>query len=120
MRISDWSSDVCSSDLFLLRLLLSFAFGGIAPLVLYYVVPQTYIGRGVLALSLMIGFLGIYLLRMGSYHLFGAEVFKRRVLVYGAGTNADLINSRLRRSEEHTSELQSIMRNSYAVFFLKK
>src|SRR3546814_6980026 len=26
----------------------------------------------------------------------------------------------LRRSEEHTSELQSLMRNSYAVFCLKK
>src|SRR3546814_1230501 len=26
----------------------------------------------------------------------------------------------LGRSEEHTSELQSLMRNSYAVFFLKK
>src|SRR3546814_3820934 len=26
----------------------------------------------------------------------------------------------LERSEEHTSELQSLMRNSYAVFFLKK
>src|SRR3546814_9864807 len=25
-----------------------------------------------------------------------------------------------RRSEEHTSELQSLMRNTYAVFFLKK
>src|SRR3546814_17616878 len=40
---------------------------------------------------------------MGSYHLFGAEVFKRRVLVYGAGTNADLINSRLRRSSDRQS-----------------
>src|SRR3546814_5314807 len=28
--------------------------------------------------------------------------------------------SRVRRSEEHTSELQSLMRNSYAVFCLKK
>src|SRR3546814_16828328 len=28
--------------------------------------------------------------------------------------------SRLARSEEHTSELQSLMRNSYAVFCLKK
>src|SRR3546814_4156835 len=27
---------------------------------------------------------------------------------------------RFRRSEEHTSELQSLMRNSYAVFCLKK
>src|SRR3546814_4523948 len=29
-------------------------------------------------------------------------------------------HSRGRRSEEHTSELQSLMRNSYAVFCLKK
>src|SRR3546814_6784506 len=28
--------------------------------------------------------------------------------------------ARFRRSEEHTSELQSLMRNSYAVFCLKK
>src|SRR3546814_4641116 len=32
--------------------------------------------------------------------------------------NADL--ALYRRSEEHTSELQSLMRNSYAVFCLKK
>src|SRR3546814_7594011 len=31
-----------------------------------------------------------------------------------------LINARNGRSEEHTSELQSLMRNSYAVFCLKK
>src|SRR3546814_1655560 len=30
------------------------------------------------------------------------------------------LQSGLRRSEEHTSELQSLMRNSYAVFCLKK
>src|SRR3546814_7309520 len=32
----------------------------------------------------------------------------------------DLIQGDLLRSEEHTSELQSLMRNSYAVFCLKK
>src|SRR3546814_9181566 len=32
----------------------------------------------------------------------------------------DRISWRLCRSEEHTSELQSLMRNSYAVFCLKK
>src|SRR3546814_7049252 len=31
-----------------------------------------------------------------------------------------LLHRRLRRSEEHTSELQSLMRISYAVFCLKK
>src|SRR3546814_6457413 len=33
---------------------------------------------------------------------------------------SDQRNFAARRSEEHTSELQSLMRNSYAVFFLKK
>src|SRR3546814_1239993 len=31
-----------------------------------------------------------------------------------------LAPSTIQRSEEHTSELQSLMRNSYAVFFLNK
>src|SRR3546814_9570107 len=32
----------------------------------------------------------------------------------------DAVRAAMRRSEEHTSELQSLMRNSYAVFCLKK
>src|SRR3546814_8748156 len=34
--------------------------------------------------------------------------------------SANFDNRSFRRSEEHTSELQSLMRNSYAVFCLKK
>src|SRR3546814_1704643 len=38
-----------------------------------------------------------------------------------AAADQDAVNvERKRRSEEHTSELQSLMRNSYAVFCLKK
>ncbi|MCY7354921.1 MAG: TIGR03013 family PEP-CTERM/XrtA system glycosyltransferase [Lysobacter sp.] len=88
---------------FVLRLVLSFAFGGIGLLVLYYLVPATYIGRGVLALSLVLGFVGVYGTRLLSQHLFGADAFKRRVLVLGAGKNADLINSRLRRNSDRHS-----------------
>ncbi len=88
---------------FLLRLLLSFAFGGISLLVLYYVLPITYIGRGVLAIALLLGMLGVLLTRAVVHQLFGADVFKRRLLVYGAGQHADLINSRLRRSSDRRS-----------------
>src|SRR3546814_9923237 len=38
---------------------------------------------------------------------------------YHSGVS-QLLQSNSRRSEEHTSELQSLMRNSYAVFCLKK
>ena len=43
------------SRLDLLRIALFFALGGIALLVLYYIAPAAYIGRGVLAVSLPIG-----------------------------------------------------------------
>src|SRR3546814_10559591 len=42
-----------------------------------------------------------------------------RVLALGA-TQIDDQRGKYGRSEEHTSELQSLMRNSYAVFCLKK
>src|SRR3546814_4400084 len=39
---------------------------------------------------------------------------------HSASPNLSFARSRPRRSEEHTSELQSLMRISYAVFCLKK
>src|SRR3546814_9231761 len=38
----------------------------------------------------------------------------------GRNTSMRLAIDAVARSEEHTSELQSLMRDSYAVFFLKK
>jgi sugar transferase (PEP-CTERM system associated) len=88
---------------FLIRLLLSFAFAGVALLVLYYLVPATYIGRGVLAMALAVGMVEIAALRLAVDRLFKTDVFRRRVLVLGAGKNADLINSRLRRNADRRS-----------------
>ncbi|GAB3356707.1 TIGR03013 family XrtA/PEP-CTERM system glycosyltransferase [Lysobacter tyrosinilyticus] len=88
---------------FLVRLLLSFAFAGVALLVLYYLVPVTYIGRGVLAMALTLGLIGLAGLRLVVDRLFKTDVFRRRVLILGAGNNADLINSRLRRNADRRS-----------------
>src|SRR3546814_8572424 len=49
----------------------------------------------------------------------GPHVERELALIKVAGTGKKRVES-LRRSEEHTSELQSLMRNSYAVFCLKK
>src|SRR3546814_6359170 len=43
-----------------------------------------------------------------------------RIVLGEPGNRAGLGHGRLERSEEHTSELQSLMRISYAVFCLKK
>src|SRR3546814_2460377 len=57
------------------------------------------------------------------------HVGERAVIVNGENQNRNVVLSRqrngrgihdLQRSEEHTSELQSLMRISYAVFCLKK
>src|SRR3546814_4975302 len=45
---------------------------------------------------------------------------KRGTRDSGLGTRADCNGNQRGRSEEHTSELQSLMRISYAVFCLKK
>src|SRR3546814_4467176 len=57
--------------------------------------------------------------RIGVLLLAGKLVFARRVLGKGAHGFPWRVGV-LERSEEHTSELQSLMRISYAVFCLKK
>src|SRR3546814_4542312 len=46
--------------------------------------------------------------------------FFRQIVHRGSGEKIGAAAIELRRSEEHTSELQSLMRISYAVFCLKK
>src|SRR3546814_7784352 len=112
MRISDWSSDVCSSDL-----------------------DDDARGR--------IGRDDVEILDLAHQHRahvgalrcgdrdrdgidrFGAAVAQPRIdrggdALRGGEIGAREVEGEPRRSEEHTSELQSLMRISYAVFCLKK
>src|SRR3546814_965872 len=95
MRISDWSSDVCSSDL---------PVGLVAPSFLSSSPAKT--GR----------------VPKGRQ---GRSAGLVRPAAAGEDTATHALTARRhalrsRRSEEHTSELQSLMRISYAVFCLKK
>src|SRR3546814_6432999 len=109
MRISDWSSDVCSSDL---------GIGAVADRR-----TQVAAGRAVAADR-----------RSADPGRVAAEAGRRRLLAGRARlaaqrgrvgarrvrTFAESARTDFARSEEHTSELQSLMRNSYAVFCLQK
>src|SRR3546814_2367373 len=110
MRISDWSSDVCSSDLVRLD---------VHPQRLQHVAGAALGGGGAVAV-------------LGDRHAAGrhhelaggGDVIAAGAVAAGAadvdGAGPALDGGHLAaRSEEHTSELQSLMRISYAVFCLK-
>src|SRR3546814_5402778 len=101
MRISDWSSDVCSSDL------LMDLYRCTAELTDPLLSPMFADNLAALPPALIIT-ADIDPLRDD-----GARYARK---LNDAGVRAKYIN----RSEEHTSELQSLMRISYDVFCLKK
>src|SRR3546814_6079778 len=109
MRISDWSSDVCSSDL-------QRRSG-----------PRPQQRRGARGDGAAVGDdpAGGLLLRVDRHRApgeGGGRADQRRARARGH-LRLSLPRRALReleRSEEHTSELQSLMRISYAVFCLKK
>src|SRR3546814_3067224 len=115
MRISDWSSDVCSSDLIGDRAIFLWRFDGDD--------DSRQSRAGAMGCpsrwSKQILFDG---LRLGRHW----RVIRGAVVVDPPAGNTGSWNHRQcrdhwrgGRSEEHTSELQSLMRISYAVFCLK-
>src|SRR3546814_10192985 len=112
MRSSDWSSDVCSSDLIKVAQGAKPGEGGQLP---GFKVTE-FIAR------LRHSTPGVMLISPPPHHdIYSIEDLAQ--LIY----DLKQINPRARvcvklvsRSEEHTSELQSLMRISYAVFCLKK
>src|SRR3546814_1858564 len=137
MRISDWSSDVCSSDLLgraIYRLVadrpltpglhrLGFSFtrdeatqsGGLARLF----INSQQVAEQVLPRTVRFSY-------SGSGELFGigedsgTTVTSDYAAPFPFTGEIERVTVDVERSEEHTSELQSLMRISYAVFCLKK
>src|SRR3546814_4156126 len=123
MRISDWSSDVCSSDL-----PWSSSRDARHPLPEKFPVPGSVerMGRSVLVVPWPVR-LHQLLLHLRGHRFVVAEI--QRIATAPGGDRLEfgrvafqLGQRHLRldhRSEEHTSELQSLMRISYAGFSLK-
>src|SRR3546814_6047309 len=117
MRISDGSSDVCSSDLRLHLVEQPRHHGGDAVEMSGTMRTVEHVGdagyahaHGVLRAE------RIHLRDRGLPHQVAAGGLES----LGIGLRRARIASEVFRSEEHTSELQSLMRISYAVFCLKK
>src|SRR3546814_6498770 len=103
MRISDWSSDVCSSD---------------RPLCLPFVgamksrmIPYKTVNKKVPNVA--------YTSWATPYPGY-PDCVEALINAHAQSAATRIAHERVSRSEEHTSELQSLMRISYAVFCLKK
>src|SRR3546814_10811346 len=124
MRISDWSSDVCSSDLvYYTRLATAYLELGSIDRVEILNGPQgTLFGRNSSG-----GAIQMFSKDPGRDTEVNATIGyanfdKISGQFYASTPLTDTVawNISVGRSEEHTSELQSLMRISYAVFCLKK
>src|SRR3546814_4692480 len=123
MRIRDWSSDVCSSDLFLsggVSNLLGYAKAGVdfifGPLASPEIGGNSF---AIAALPVIIFFASLVsiLYYLGIMQLVVRWIGGGIEKVIGVSKVESLCaaaNIFVGRSEEHTSELQSLMRNSYA------
>src|SRR3546814_4528725 len=118
MRISDWSSDVCSSDL------LPWTASPRNPnkLTSGYVTPGYQIETVPPCGEIYdpVGRWGDLAPRRLARHQVATARQKDSGIDDVVGQTDDPVTQTRRRSEEHTSELQSLMRISYAVFCLKK
>src|SRR3546814_4609886 len=112
MRISDWSSDVCSSDL--RAAFLAAEAAGRATAMARAAVPLLEELPPTPELAWFAPLAVRTLYRAGQFERAGGWL---SVLRQDGQDNPE---SQAARSEEHTSELQSLLRISYAVFCLKK
>src|SRR3546814_6807255 len=129
MRISDWSSDVCSSDLLgPAGTFTEQAARSLAPKLVPSIAPAQATGDQAPSVALepcSTVTVALDLVRSGE--VAGAVVPIENsvegsvpVTLDELATGDPLVIAAEARSEEHTSELQSLMRISYAVFCLKK
>src|SRR3546814_1037619 len=132
MRISDWSSDVCSSDLTIIQHGMQRMLADQVDAYYYVTLMNENYTHPAMPEGSADGIIkGMYLLRDSGtakskskskstphVQLLGSGTILREVIAAAElldkdfGVSADIWS----RSEEHTSELQSLMRISYAVF----
>ena len=84
----------------LIRVVSAVGAGVAATAVFFFLVPDLWIGRGVLGLAAIGATAVVSAVRLGFRHLANGAVFKRRILVYGAGRRAATIARLRRRSDQ--------------------
>src|SRR2546430_11732808 len=103
------------------RFLASYPAGALVMVIIFYVIPASFLGRGILALSFLFSLILTVLARVVFFRIVGGDTLKRRVLVLGSGSRAAEVEGLLSRlgsgagfqlvgfgrSVEHTARIPS-------------
>ena len=76
----------------MIRIGLSFFIGFLASVLVFYLFPHWYLGRGVFGLAILVAFFGILITRTIYQKIDKYHIFKRRILVLGAGKQAAILH----------------------------
>ena len=92
------------------RVLVALVVSSCAVAALFYVVPSLHLGRGVAALALILVMCSVVVSRLVFARVAEEDIFKRRVLVFGAGSSANAIAGLRRSSDRHGFSLAGFVR----------
>ncbi len=79
------------------RFLASYPAGALVMVIIFYVIPASFLGRGIMALSFLFSLILTALARVVFFRIVGGETLKRRVLVLGSGSRAAEVEALLSR-----------------------
>ena len=102
----------------IIRIFIAFLLGFLGIVIIFYIYPSLFFGRGVFAFSLIIAFVGIFLTRTIYQKIDNNEIFRRKILVLGTGEKAKILeelkNKALHRGQDIVGYL-AIDNNLYQV-----
>ncbi len=84
----------------LLRIAISFSAAGLIASLIFYLLPELSLGRGLMAIAYLQSFFVIGTIRVIFFSFVDSNTLKKRVLVYGAGITASHIDAKLRRKSD--------------------
>ena len=83
-----------------IRQLVGFGLGTALLVIIYYLMPSAYIGRGVFGIASALGLGGVAAWRIAVTNLMDTDALRRRILIFGAGERAAFIARRMRRRSD--------------------
>lgn len=84
------------------RVIVGLVFGAVLVIIVYYVLPPLYLGRGVFGITLVLSLIGIVAAQMVFYATINHRSGPWRVLFYGAGSNAAELLAFMRRRSDYS------------------